>query len=199
MLKRDIQTELVPFDSSEANITEKDLATSLIDAYEMRLFVYGEFRGGWPDWEDSWHTPFLGFQAAKAASAPEDGLARRVENVPALALVAGDDQRALVLTDDGGEPLAEFLPDIRLPVTILEVGLAINQALSKRERGCPEYRLWITRTSSVRLTPDDSSRSYQTDFLTTAASDAGWWTPRRFSPSGIRRLVAHLHTQAPDA
>ena len=198
MLKRDIQTELVPFDSYEANITEKDLATSLVDAYEMRLFVYGEFRGGWPDWEDSWHTPFVSIQAAKSASVPEDGLARRVENVPALALVAGDDQRALVLTDDGEEPLANFLPDIRLPVTILEVGLAIQQALSNRKRGHPECRLWITRASSVRLTPDESSQTYQTVFLTAAASDAGWSTPRRFYPSGIRRLVAHLHTQAPD-
>jgi hypothetical protein len=199
MLKRDIQSELVPFDSCDANITEKDLATILVDAFEMRLFVYGEFRGGWPDWEDSWHTPFLGLQAAKSASVPEDGLARRVENVPALALVAGDDQRALVLTDDGETPLANFFPDIRLPVTILDVGLAIHRALSKRKRGHPEYRLWITRNSSVRLTPDESSRTYQTEFLTAAASDAASWIPRRFDPSEIRRLVAHLHTQAPDA
>jgi hypothetical protein len=198
MLKRDIQSELVPFDSCDANITEKDLATSLVDAFEMRLFVYGEFRGGWPDWEDSWHTPFLGFRAAESASVPEDGLARRVENVPALALVAGDDQRALVLTDDGEKPLANFFPDIRLPVTILDVGLAIHQALLKRKRGHPECRLWITRNSSVRLTPDESARTYQTDFLT-AASDAGAWIPRRFDPSEIRRLVAHLHTQAPNA
>ena len=198
MLKRDIQTELVPFDSYEANITEKDLATSLIDAHEMRLFVYGEFRGGWPEWEDSWHTPFLSFQAAESASVPESGLVRRVENVPALALVAGDDQRALVLTDDGAKPLESFLPDIRLPVTILEVGLAIHQAVLKRKRS-PECRLWITRTSSVQLTPDESCQTYQTVFLTAAASDAGSWAPRRIDPSGIRRLVAHLRTQARDA